>query len=90
MRARRRVIAVTGFLESADALGGTPEVSLVIDALIKRAVSRPEAGAVIPGFKARMIKSRSYGIYPALRLIYALENDVVSLYDVSTYDELAD
>lgn len=85
---RRRLIAVAGFHDAVAALGDSAEVTLVVEALIARAHSHPEAAPMVPGFSARVIKSQGYGNYPALRLVYRLEGDVVYLYDIASYDPL--
>lgn len=85
---RRRLVAVAGFYDAVAALGDTPEVTLVVEALIARAHGRPEAAATIAGYSARVIKSQSYGDYPALRLVYRVQGETVYLYDIGPYDEL--
>jgi hypothetical protein len=81
-------VAAAGFYRSLAALGSSPAVSLVVDAMIDQIGLRGDEAPVIPGTSARVIKTTSYGDVPALRLVYRVHNDVIFLYDLAVYDEL--
>jgi hypothetical protein len=86
----RRIVTVPGFDLSVAGLGGSAEVREVVKALIARAERYPENAPRLPGLEARVVKSRSYGDYPALRLLYRVDEETIYLYEVASYDELSD
>jgi hypothetical protein len=85
----RRVIAVPEFETYVAALGDSPEVRELVKAMISFVERQPFNAPEIPGLTARVIKSRSYGKYPSLKLVYRVEDDVIYLYSIAPYDELA-
>lgn len=86
----RRIVTAPGFDLSVAALGDTAEVRQIVKALIARAERQPENAPKLAGLEARVVKSRSYGTYPAIRMLYRVEGDTIYLYEVAFYDELTD
>lgn len=86
----RRLVPVDGYTESVAALGDSAEVKAALALLLKYVQVFPDRGEPIPGLKALIAKNRTYPGYAPLRLVYRFEKEVVFLYDVSHYDELAD
>lgn len=83
-----RIVMVPGFEASIAALGDSPEVSQVVKVLLAQAVNHPYRAPRLDGYEARILKSRSYGNYPALRLLYRVERDVIYLYEIGPHPEL--
>lgn len=86
----RAVLTMDGFDASVAAVGDTVESRRVIRALVRCALRHPEQAPPIPGTSARILRSRSYGPYPPLRLLYRFSDGTVYLYLVEPYDELRD
>lgn len=86
----RLIVPVIGFEASVAALGSSVEVQDVVRALISRVERDPERARKLPGLEARVIKSRSFGTCPAIRLLYRVTADSIYLYEVAVYDELAE
>lgn len=83
-----RIVSMPGFDVSVAALGDTAEVRAVVRALIGHVSRSPYDVPKVPGREVRVIKSRSYGPYPAIRLLYRVVQDTVYLYEAGFYDEL--
>lgn len=87
-RGSRRIVTDDAFRECLLALGTSPEIEEVVQALVLRATSRPERARPIPGSDLRVLRSRSYGPYPALRLFYEFDDAEVRLRWIEEWDEL--
>lgn len=69
-------------------LDDSPETRAVVKRLIGRARNWPEGAPEIDDIGARVLRSRPWGDYPAIRLLYGLEDGVVFLYHIEKYDPL--
>jgi len=85
---RKRIVRTDAFDESVAALSDSRETTLVLAMMIGRARRWPHAGELIPGTAARVIRSRPYGTFPAIRLIYRAAGDIIYLYRADHYDVL--
>jgi len=82
------IVATSRYHRSREALGDAPEAHPIADALEATAAGAPDAGVVIPDTIVRVLHSRSYGNFPALRLYYSVAGWVVHLLWIEPYDEL--
>ena len=73
---------------SRTALGDTPEIQQVADALEASAARRPNAGIAVPGTVVRVLRARRYGEFPALRLYYCVGGAMVYLLWIEHWDEM--
>ena len=85
---RRKVIRTDAFEESVAALSDAPETRLILETLILRVRRCAHAGESIPGSAARVIRSRPYRNFPALRLIYRVSGTTIYLSRADPYDAL--
>jgi hypothetical protein len=85
---RRKIVRTDTFEASAAALSGAAEARLVLETLILRVRRWPQAGELIPGSAARVIRSQPYRNFPAIRLIYRVSGSAVYLYRADCYDVL--
>ena len=81
-------VAMPPYRRSRAALGDAPETERIADALVTSAAARPDSGIVIPGTVVRVLHSRRYGNFPALRLYYSVGEGVVHLLWIEHYDEM--
>lgn len=86
----RRIERSDAFYDSLVFLDDSPETVKVVEALVHRATSQPENAPELPGYSLRAIRSRSWGRYPALRLIYSFDDWAVHLRYVERWDELSE
>jgi hypothetical protein len=82
------VVAISRYQRARAALGDTPETRRIADALEASVAERPDAGVVIPGTIVRVLHSRRYGAFPALRLYYSVAEGAVHLLWIEHYDEM--
>jgi hypothetical protein len=82
------VVAVAPYHHSRAALGGAPETNRIADALVDAVAERPDSGSAIPNTAVRVLHSRRYGNFPALRLYYSVAGGVVHLLWIEHYDEI--
>lgn len=85
---RRRVTALETFYDSLAALDDSHETKQVVKALMLRVSAQPESAPMLPGKTIRVLKSRSGGALPALRLFYWMDDERVCLLYIEAYDEL--
>jgi len=86
----RRVKTFNAFYESLSALDRSPETTETGAVLLLRVVNRPESVPPVPGFRIRVMRTASHGAFPALRVLYAVDDTTISLMCIEQYDELAD
>lgn len=82
------VFGISLYRCSRAALGDAPETERIADALVASVAERPDSGTVIPGTIVRVLHSRRYGPFPALRLYYSVAAGVVHLLWIEHYDEM--
>lgn len=85
---RRRIVRTESFEQSVAALNDFAESRLVLDMLIMRAMKWPHTGEQLAGTSAWILHSQPYGNFPALRLVYRVDGDVLYLYRADHYDLL--
>lgn len=81
-------VSLPRYRSSRAALGDAAETLQIAEALEAYAAERPDAGVGIPGTVIRVLHSRRYGDYPALRLYYSVSAGVVHLLWIEEYDEM--
>jgi len=86
---RRRIEAVAGYYDSMSKLDRSEETTRAGEAILKRAVNRPEWGTPIRGYRIRMMQTTRIGPFPPLRLLYALDDDTMYLLWIGVVEELA-
>jgi len=87
--APRRIVPGTDFPTDLAALGSASAEALV-RALTAHIALRPDCGATLHDTTFRVLHTRSYAEYPALRLYYKYDHLAVYLLAVDRYDELAE
>ncbi len=75
-------------MESLAKLHDSEETVSTVKALLLRAVNYPQSAPTLRDNDIRILKTRSYGAYPALRLFYAIDAEAVYLLYIEHYDEL--
>lgn len=85
-------VEASGYAASVAALGDSEEVHAARRALLAWVETYPDRGELVARTRARILRSRSYPGYAALRLIYRcdLKEDTVYLYRLLPVDELRD
>lgn len=84
----RRVVALDEFEVSLQDLGSHGAARLV-HALARHIAGNPERAPSLDGMNVRVLKTKSYGDHPALRLFYTFDAHAVYLLHVERYDELS-
>jgi hypothetical protein len=85
---RRRIVRTALFEDCLSTLEDSPETRAVVQRLIERARTWPEGAPEIADIGARVLRSRPWGRYPAIRLLYGFEDGIIFLYHIENYDPL--
>lgn len=83
----RRIITVKKFDDAVGAFE-SPAVARLIGELGRYLAESPERGHAVDGVGVRVLHCRAYGEYPALRLFYGYNDEVLYLLEVAPFDEL--
>ena len=83
----RRIITIKKFDDAVTALQ-SPAAARLIGELGLYLAEKPEHGSAVAGVGVSVLHSRAYGEYPAVRLFYGYNNNVLYLLDVAPFDEL--
>jgi hypothetical protein len=83
-----RAVAFPSYHRSREALGDAPGTLQIAETLEAHAVERPDAGSAVPGTVVRVLRTRRYGAFPALRLYYSVAEGVVHLLWIEEWDEM--
>lgn len=83
----RRIVTFDDFDRAAAELA-VPAADRMLSALIQSIAADPYRFPTLAGLTVRVLRSRSYGPYPALRIFYTFDEEAVYLLHVEMYDEL--
>jgi hypothetical protein len=83
----RRIIADAAFQRALRRLSDG-RADAVVRHLARRLAESPERGTPVPGTDVYLLRTRTHGSYPALRLFYTFDVYAVYLLNVERYDEL--
>ena len=85
---RRRVIAIPAFYESLLRLDASEATVKAGTLLLLRAVRHSASSELLPEMEGiRVLKTRSYSGFPALRLFYWADDRDLLLLEIERYDE---
>ena len=84
---RRRVRTDPEFYESLFNLDTSEATVHAGSLLLLRATLHPESAPAMPGMGIRVIKTRSYEGFPALRLFYWIDDEDIFLLEIERYVE---
>jgi hypothetical protein len=85
----RRIVAHDDF-ETALVSFGSPEAEHLARALAAYIAEDPgRHTSAFSGLAVRVLRSRAWGTYPALRIFYTYDEEAVHLLHIEVYDELA-
>lgn len=85
---RRRVVLTHKYHESLALLGGSEEVVRAIAGLLDHVRNHPANAEPLPGTRIRMLSTRGDGRFPALRLLFWMNQTEIYLLWIERYDEL--
>ena len=86
-RATRRIVPEQKFVEALRALA-CPDTERMVKHLAELLAARPHWVPPLAGSALRIIHTGPYGEFPALRLVYRFDKDVLYLVHVEVYDPL--
>ena len=85
--APRRIVADAKFKRAMERLG-SPNAAALVRRVARQLANKPHSAPALDGADVRVLRTRSYAGYPALRLFYTFDAHAVYLLDVQQYDEL--